>query len=148
MKAPIVVKVKFPNGDQIEEIFLLYKGAGQGIPFVLVDPASESLTTPALIVKGMCKNPNRISANDLRVKIIDSFRLHGLEKILLAVAAQHEQYPKAVNPIPIPINDDLGLHENICFAEKHGFSLQNPSIYLIKHIYCDILGKHLNAIGV
>lgn len=145
-KIPMVVKIKLidsnlPDQQPINVLSLLYRGTGLENQFSLTNPDEEDLKIPAIILEGFSKAPNLSDVKE-QERILNSFKLHGLEKILLAFAAQHEQYPKATPVISIPVDGDLGLQENWNFAEEHGFSEKNPSVYLLKHAYCDIAANH------
>src|SRR5262249_19758857 len=110
-------------------------------PMVLLDPSLENMNKPVIVLEGLCAS----KGSAVPEKIIHSFQKHGLEKIVLAFAAQHEQYPKSVTSNPLPSANDLGLRDHLDFADVEGFSQVNPDIFLIKHVYCDLLSNQLET---
>jgi hypothetical protein len=144
---PLVIHAKFiaENGNDTYKVvsekgFLFHPQDYQKKPFQfsLVSSRnlpSESFEKPAFIVEGVvCVESNK--EKDLYEKEWENkFLATSISDVILACAADHKQYPNSELDQRIHSLNNLEFINFSSFANKNGFSLNNPSTFFINHVY-------------
>ncbi len=134
---PILLHVKFVGRDGEElkvyaEEFLYVKPVDQS--YVYVDLEEGELDKAACIIQGVaCINGSDELLSKEKWK--ELVKQHAVLDIILANSSVHRQYP---NPSLDQKIGDLGIpeyHAYRKFGDQHGFSSNNPSVFMIQHIY-------------
>lgn len=148
----VIVRHKYK--DNTNQLMLLFNA--EKYLETITDPVNVNpnlMNKPCIIIEGIC-NSIHVESEQAYTK---RFNLIGFEDIFLANMASHPQYsgkklsPYSVSPFSqfndvheefiIQIQDELNEKRKI--AKTIGCSRDDSSLFLISHIYCNILGNHL-----
>lgn len=130
---PLVFHVKFLSPLQsgykvVDEAFLYYKPSPNG--YVEVDPQEENLHQPACIIQGAVCSETLPTPEKWK----EAMRAYTPLEMLLAMGADHRQYPDPDHPIEEHTDPEYRRYK--LMAKRDGFSLNNPSTFFVQHIYC------------
>lgn len=160
-ETPIIVIV---HSDRRQIVRLIFVPSKNKKCFILNnDQKLFRKNQTCVIFKGIVKN-EKYSSSYLNSLIINSFKKHGLEKIILANMAAHPQYPgKKLDAYKYnPYQNYQGNSHNILdkvhlleqrfllmqrFSHTIGCSKENPGLFLLKHVYFDSIEKYLNHLS-
>lgn len=140
---PIIIHVKFineiENGYHVtNEEFLFYKSCETSKVYSQVEYSQIDSNQPVCIIEGVACHKEGHSYNWK-----DKMSNHSIIDILLAISADHRQYPDSNRTIPISIKE-YDHYKNI--AELNGFSMKNPTTFFAQHIYCSQLIRKMPMI--
>ena len=145
---PIVIHVRFHlHEDQyeaLEEAYFYYMPVdGQ---YRLVEPSEEILSRSALLIQGMVAASKREELPSLE-EWKRGFDTFPLATVILAGAADHRQYPDSSHDHLFELIAEEQFYELKNLAKQEGFSIDNPSTFLIQHVYAT-QGKKVRALHV
>lgn len=121
---------------------------------------------PCIVVKGALRSTLTMEPE---AEFLDRFMRLGLTKILLANMAKHPQYSAhefeaiSVNPYQGLLSNPMALSETEAMAaslleqeliamqsvaEQEGCCMDNPALFLVKHILCDTPENQLSPLGI
>jgi hypothetical protein len=133
---PLILKAKFlkPDGKNyqfLEEETLFFKSVKGSNNFSLVQPENTflELKKPACVISGT------VVVNDsqhCKVRWKEKMLNYGILDAILAGAADHRQYPNPNRRIEI---EDSKFRWYLEMAKTKGFSLNNPSMFFINHVF-------------
>ncbi|MBX7066754.1 MAG: hypothetical protein K1X28_05945 [Parachlamydiales bacterium] len=131
---PIVLHVKYTMQDEDKKYkttgheYLLFKPEESERLFALTEFKEEDLHKPAFVIQGisLCEKPNNWKKSLEDLSLMD---------VILANCAAHRQYPNADKDEEIDRIQHPEYERYKALAHKRGFSLNNPSSFLIQHIY-------------
>lgn len=134
-KIPIFVRAKFlgktHDGYQIfEEDYVYYKVCPFSRSYVQIE--SLAYKSPICIVEGVIC-PRSDGTTITKKQWRNEMNRHTILDILFAIGASHRQYPNHQEIIQF---DDLEYNRYMLMADQHGFSLNNPTTFFARHIYC------------
>lgn len=132
-----LIKVKRFSKDNkaIDEIHILYGTSPNDSTFKMKKCGSSSI--PVMVLEGYAVSDDHLSLS--AANYIEMFESFGMMEILLANAAQHAQYLGDENNKKI--KPDESREQYKVKAEKIGCSQDNPSFFLIDHIYAELYFK-------
>lgn len=165
-KYPVLVRFECWNHREAPANLFLFVPSDQGSYELRQDLSTEYLNTPCIVVSGYASNryTNRV-LYDFSKKI-EIFKKTNLIKVLLANMATHPQYSArefeniSHNPYEQVLKNILHLKDNMDFialhkefldmklwGEQNGCSMENSSLFLVKHIFCDYPKHQLDERG-
>jgi hypothetical protein len=145
---PILLKIQFLKKDDqnhlysiSDEDYLFYKNIkNRPSPIFSI---TDDLTKPAIIIQGIV-GPGA-KGEQTKDQWKESIQFLPLSSLILANAAAHKQYPDETKDSlfhEIKNNE----YENFkIMANQIGFSRENPTFFLIQHVYSDQLEKYINS---
>ncbi len=141
---PLLIKVVEKEGATLQEA----QTTGKKMHF-LFHPENgffhrkedSSLDTTAVVVEGNCLKSTEHPCFEEKMA---GFAQEDIGSVILANAAQHTQYAGQKltrEPVDLP-----GLDSYKQMAYAGGFSLTNPSVFCIEHIFADTIRRHVESI--
>ncbi len=166
-KIPIILLVKrFIKKDGVDNLYFLFVSNEEKSCFLLEERFVGELTKACMVIKGIALydyQEDIVPKEEYRKEIL---RL-GLKNIILYNMAKHPQYIGkklellVENPFPyfyktghfsscaITLNQIQGIEKRLLddkrMAEIKGCCLNSPNLFLLKHIYCDLVGNLLTG---
>ncbi len=143
-KISLIFHVKFlsklDNGYRIiDEDFLFFRPCPNDQCYRECIPTEEDFKSSACVIQGAASsNGSQHPSSKLQWK--QRMLKRSPIDVILAGAADHRQYPDPEKKIPI---QSLEYEDYKQFAEKYGFSLNNPTTFFIQHVYATQVGKKL-----
>ncbi len=143
-EVPLVMYVKFVTQDQgygvTGEECLFFRPLGcEGLSYEALVPTSRDLERVAVVVEGVACAPTRASLpspEDWRAQIAKI----GPIDVILSGAADHRQYPPSRCQVP-GFEDEEEFQRYQQMARSSGFSLENPGMFFIHHVYPATVGR-------
>ncbi|MBP9842241.1 MAG: hypothetical protein KBC64_07475 [Simkaniaceae bacterium] len=133
---PIVIHVQFHIGDDrsecLEEEYLYYTSSGE--EHILTIPTAEDHNKPAILIQGVVSAPS-VEELPSRSSWKNTFTSYLLSTVILAGAADHRQYPDPAHEHLVGHFADSEFYALKTLAQEKGFSIDNPSTFLIRHVY-------------
>jgi hypothetical protein len=145
-KIPLVIVAKFLKqiaGEYqvIDKEVLFYKPSidGKSYHYIESELDKDDLTKAAVVIEGhVClKNEKPIFC---KIKWKERFSQNSIVDVILAGAADHRQYPDQDHTITF---SDAEYDRYRSIAQNKGFSLANPTTFLISHVFPQQIGKIL-----
>jgi hypothetical protein len=135
---PIILHTKFidSEGDKYrikdEEMLFFKPHVDKGRTFYsLAEPTQQDLNKAAVVVQGVV-DLDRDNKKFCKLRWRDKLIQHPITEIILAGAADHRQYPNESYEVKI---HDPEFEKYKGLAQQKGFSLHNPTLFLINHVY-------------
>lgn len=143
---PLVFFAKFIAKDEIntlqyeETLCLQSDPKDQNPSYKEIDPQSCDFKKVGIIVQGVvCANKDNLLSKTKWKELIGSKKL----EVILAGAADHRQYPNVKEDLKIFELKDKEFEDYKKIACESGYSLENPSLFFIQHVYPSTLGNVL-----
>ena len=141
---PLVIYAKFLAKDReyevINEECLFFQAPcdGSGSSYKELIPCKKDLGKTAIIVQGVvCANSSQLPSSKEWKAAITSRNIG----VILAGAADHRQYPDAEEDRRIEALKDEEFEGYKTMAKKEGYSLENPGMFFIQHVYPAIVSS-------
>ncbi len=141
-RLPLIVHVKFLNHlgigyHVIDEEYLVYKPCEHSESYILSELTKEDLHQPACFIEGIiCPKAGQPPIS--KAEWIKSMNKNSIVDVLLAFAADHRQYPDPEKTVPVH-DKEYEYYKKL--AESEGFSLNNPTTFFARHMYCSQINK-------
>lgn len=141
-KLPLLLHVKFLNHlgigfEVIDEEYLFYKPCDNAKTYLPAKMTEEDLSQPACVIEGVIC-PKEGQAPTSKEEWIKTMSQNSIIDIMLAFAADHRQYP---DPDKLVLIQDQEYEYYKQQAEKNGFSMNNPTTFFARHMYCSQVNK-------
>jgi len=141
---PLVIHVKFIDEVSIgyhvkDEEFLCYTPCKNAKTYLKADLAQIDLAQPACFIQGVIR-PKKGQALPSKNEWNETMSKNSVIDVMLAVGADHRQYPDPNQIVPIQI-EEYDHYKNL--AEKNGFSMNNPTTFFAQHIYCSQVNRKI-----
>lgn len=136
-RVPLVFHIKFLNKtDQhfyvADEKFIYFQPCSNTQSYIEIDPNEYDMKIPSCIIEGVvCPHSDEVYPDKLEWE--KRFKQHSVIDMLLAMGADHRQYPNPDKSIGM-IHEEYESYKNL--AQRFGFSLSNPTTFFVQHIYC------------
>ncbi|MDF2868213.1 MAG: hypothetical protein K0S11_1683 [Gammaproteobacteria bacterium] len=163
-KHPVILSVDREFETNIDTINLLFISNQDSTRFILnSDIWAYPADTPCIIIKGTTIYTHKETI-ETKEQFINRLTTLGLDNAILANMAKHPQYsaPELKDLSEDPYQCLLGkkfstLDANLIIdklknefikmkelSDQTGCCLENPSLFLVKHIFCDMAGNYIN----
>ena len=136
-KAPLVLLVNQKATDQayaiVEKAELYFEATSNG--YKITCPTKLNPESPALVIAGnTCREARHLTSKE---SWINELLQYAPEDLTLTCCAVHRQYPDNSKDHLFSDNSDQNYNHHKQKAHEWGCSLENPSLFLLAHVYCD-----------